>query len=151
MQTRSLAAVQGAGAPGAEEFPSVDVLLADDEPLFTGTLCDIMTDQGYAVTTAGDGLSAVHLTRRYRPAIVFLDLAMPGIGGEDACRQILDDPDPPRVVIVTAHASDDQVQRLLDAGAAAVLLKPVSVAYILKLLGEACRARAGRARGTGGR
>jgi CheY-like chemotaxis protein len=128
------------GAPGTPE--SVDVLLGDDEPLFMGTLCDLLVDQGYAVTTASDGMSAVHLTRCYRPAIVFLDLAMPGIGGEDACRLILSEPDPPRVVILTAHATEDQVRRLLNNGATAVLLKPIPSGQILRLLGEACRARA---------
>jgi len=120
----------------------VDVLLADDEPLFTGTLCDLLVDQGYAVTTASDGMSAVHLTRCYRPAIVFLDLAVPGIGGEDACRLILAEPDPPRVVILTAHATEEQVRRLLTSGATAVLVKPIPSEQILRLLGEACQARA---------
>lgn len=77
------------------------------------------------VGTAGTGRRAVELARTLTPDLVLLDIAMPGLDGISAAREILAAVAVP-IVMVTGHADPDLVQRAAAAGVFTYLLKPVS-------------------------
>ena len=62
-----------------------------------------------------------------KPDVVILDFSMPGLNGIDATRQIVKVSPAPKTLILTAHASDELVARVLEAGADACLLKSDAV------------------------
>jgi CheY-like chemotaxis protein len=74
---------------------------------------------------------------------VLLDLHLPDMGGEQVLQQLRDDPITSSipVVIVSADATAGQIQRLLSAGAAAYVTKPIDVREVLRHLDEAVVAR----------
>lgn len=105
------------------------------------TLVDriLSTRADVEVITAMHGRLALDLARQHHPAMVLLDLHLPDMPGEQVLARLRDDPATASVpvVIVSADATPGQVQRLLSAGAAAYLTKPIDVRELLRLVGEA--------------
>jgi PAS domain S-box-containing protein len=98
---------------------------------------------GVEVIAAMQGRLGVELARKHQPALVLLDLHLPDIDGEQVLQQLRDDPSTASipVVIVSADATSRQVQRLLSAGAAAYITKPIDVREVLRHLDETMVAR----------
>ena len=90
------------------------------------------------VVSAMQGRLGLELARQHHPALILLDLHLPDINGEEILRQLRDDPTTASipVVMVSADATAGQIQRLLAAGAAAYLTKPLDVAKLLGLVDE---------------
>jgi DNA-binding NarL/FixJ family response regulator len=111
----------------------ITVLVADDEPMMRRALSDMLDEQpGLSVVgVARDAAGAVALARVLRPAVVLLDVRMPGGGGGEAARQI-------RLVSpgtrVLAHSAfDDRSSRtaMLAAGAHGYIVKGTPSADIV--------------------
>lgn len=65
---------------------SSKVLVVEDEPILLETLAYNLNKQGYQVLTADDGHQAIALARKERPALLVLDLMLPGVDGFEVCR-----------------------------------------------------------------
>jgi DNA-binding NarL/FixJ family response regulator len=104
---------------------SIRLLLVDDEDLVRFGLRTILdlSDDIDVVGEAADGAQAVSAARGLRPEVVLMDIRMPRVDGLAATRQILDQPDPPKVVILTTFHLDEYVYSALQAGASGFLLK----------------------------
>lgn len=103
----------------------VRILIADDHELFRrGVAAELTQVQGWVVAAeATNGRDAVALAASLKPDIVVLDLSMPELNGLEAARQIvLADPSA-RVLILTAHESEQLVREVLSAGAQGYVLK----------------------------
>lgn len=102
------------------------VLVAEDEALIRMDLVEMLGELGYPVVgEAGDGQQAVDLVRVLRPGLVFLDVAMPVRDGLSAAEEIGEDGLAP-VVMVTAFAQREAVERAAAAGVMGYLVKPFS-------------------------
>lgn len=101
-----------------------DILIADDHELVRRGLCAVVTEvPGWRVVAeATEGRSAVELALQHRPDVAVLDLAMPEQNGLEATRRIVAQGGT-RVLILTAHESEQVVREVLDAGALGYLLK----------------------------
>lgn len=88
------------------------------------------------VVSAMQGRFGIELARQHQPALILLDLHLPDISGEEILHRLREDPATSAipVVMVTADATAGQVQRLLSAGAAAYLTKPLDVAKLLEVI-----------------
>jgi len=101
------------------------ILIADDHELFRrGVAAELTQVPGWVVAAeATNGRDAVALAASLRPDIVVLDLTMPELNGLEAARQIvLADPSA-RILILTAHESQQLVREVLSAGAQGYVLK----------------------------
>jgi DNA-binding NarL/FixJ family response regulator len=78
------------------------------------------------VGEAETGRQAVQLTRKLRPAVVVMDIAMPLLNGLEATRQIRKDFPDTKVLILSAHSDDAYVEQVAALGAAGFLLKQTS-------------------------
>jgi two-component system chemotaxis response regulator CheY len=113
------------------------VLVVDDDrfirKLVTTTLEDVAE---FDLHEAADGLQALALARDTEPAIVFLDVDMPGLDGIDTCRQLRSDPATRETTIVMLTASQgERTERLAEeAGADLFLTKPFSPLELLRLV-----------------
>jgi CheY-like chemotaxis protein len=112
------------------------VLVVDDDPfirkLIVTTLEDVATD---TPAEAADGLEAVEVNQRESPAIVFLDLNMPRMGGLEACRQMrAEGTTQPTIVVLTAFPGDENERAAEEAGADLFLTKPFSPLELLNLV-----------------
>ncbi len=68
------------------------MLVVDDSPTICAVLDKMLGREGYAVSSAGDGPSAIELARSEQPALIFLDIVMPGMNGFAVLRALRHDP-----------------------------------------------------------
>jgi two-component system, response regulator PdtaR len=100
------------------------VLIAEDEALIRLDLKEMLQEEGYDVVgEAGDGAEAVRLAGELEPDLVILDVKMPILDGISAAEQIVGKRIAP-VVMLTAFSQRDLVERAVEAGAMAYLVKP---------------------------
>lgn len=101
------------------------ILIADDhEVARRGVRVLLESHPGWEVCgEAADGREAVANANRLKPDVVLLDIAMPGLNGLDATRQIIATVPQTRVLILTMHDSEQVVREVLAAGALGFLLK----------------------------
>lgn len=101
------------------------ILIADDHELIRrGLAAALAAHEGWSlVAEAANGREAVELATQLTPDIAILDLTMPELNGLDAARQIRSGSPQTRILIVTAHESDQLVREVLDAGALGYVLK----------------------------
>ncbi|KQQ08291.1 response regulator [Rathayibacter sp. Leaf296] len=104
----------------------VRVVLVDDHALMRQGISTILSVQPGidVVGEASSGEEALELVARIRPDVVCMDVEMPGIGGIEATRRLLADPESPvRVLMLTTFDREDYLLEALDAGASGFLLK----------------------------
>lgn len=113
------------------------ILVVDDEVDTCRNLSDILTDLGYHVDIAHDGLTALERVRQKPYDVAVLDLKMPGMDGLTLYREIKKVRAGTVAIVVTAYAGGDTKAEALDAGAWQVLSKPVDFPKLLGLVDEA--------------
>ena len=103
----------------------IRILLADDHTVVRKGLRLLLESQpGFAVIAdASDGREAVTLAEQHSPDVVVMDVAMPGLNGIEAARQILAKLPNIAVVFLSMHSDEGYVLKALKAGARAYLLK----------------------------
>jgi two-component system chemotaxis response regulator CheY len=125
---------------------SRSVLIVDDDP-FTRRLIATTLDQvtGFDLHQAGDGVEAVEVAERLAPALVFLDVHMPGMDGPATCRALREGPATraTRIVMLTAAGAELEAT-CRAAGADHFLTKPFSPLDLLRLVDELASERPGR-------
>ena len=99
------------------------VLIVDDERNIVDLVRLYLEKDGFAVIAAYDGETGLELHRRLDPALVILDLMLPGIGGYDVCREIRRRGDTP-VLMLTARSDDVDAIVGLELGADDYVAKP---------------------------
>ena len=126
---------------------AMTVLVVEDTELLRRMYCDKLTQEGYRVLGAADGLEALSLLRGDTPDLILLDLIMPKMSGLEILDLIKRDPRLNRipVLILSNLGQDEDMQRALELGATDYLIKnevrPNDVAEringILKVTGTA--------------
>ena len=114
---------------------SEKVLIVDDEENMRRTLADILTDEGYQVSTAATGEEAIKLCSKRPHEIILMDVRMPGIDGVETFRQIRRHQEGVRVILMSAYSVDDLKTIALDEGAIAFLSKPLDLEQVINLIG----------------
>jgi response regulator NasT len=100
------------------------VIIADDESVIRADLREMLTNLNYLVVgEVGDGRSAVNLARELKPDVVIMDIKMPDMDGIDAARAMTQEKIAP-VLLLTAYAQRDLVDRAKEAGVVGYLVKP---------------------------
>ena len=102
------------------------ILVVDDEPKVARLARDYLEKNGFRVTTAGDGQSALIIARREKPDLVILDLMLPVIDGREVCRILRRESDVPIIMLTALSEEIDQVTGL-EIGADDYITKPFSV------------------------
>src|SRR6266576_5248079 len=106
----------------------ITVLLAEDHQIVREGFRSLLKHERdiEVVGEAETGRQAVQLTRKLRPAVVVMDIAMPLLNGLEATRQIRKDFPDTKVLILSAHSDDAYVEQVTELGAAGFLLKQTS-------------------------
>ena len=106
----------------------ITVLLAEDHQIVREGFRALLKheDDIEVVGEAETGRQAVQLTRKLRPAVVVMDIAMPLLNGLEATRQIRKEFPNTRVLILSAHSDDAYVEQVALLGATGFLLKQTS-------------------------
>lgn len=114
------------------------VLVVDDELSIRRALEINLVARGYAVTTAIDGAEALRAAAEHRPAVVVLDLGLPGVSGLDVIAGLRGWTDIP-IIVLTARDEERDKVAALDAGADDYVTKPFGMNELLARLRAALR------------
>jgi len=114
----------------------IRVLLVDDDPLLRSGLKLMLAPEPEieVVAEAGDGDEVLAAVDRHRPDVVLMDIRMPRLDGIAATRLLSQQPQPPKVIVLTTFDADELVLRALQAGAAGFLLKDTPPAEIVRAI-----------------
>jgi CheY-like chemotaxis protein len=102
----------------------MEILIVDDEPEVAEVLARSLNRQGHRTTVAHSGEEALACLANLTPDAMFLDVSMPGMNGLDVMAEVKRLKPELAVVIITGHATADEVERVKALGAVDVIQKP---------------------------
>lgn len=105
---------------------SHSVLIADDDELLVQLLEHKLRQQGYQVTSVGDGEAALDKVAAIKPDLIVLDGMMPGLDGFEVLRRLKENVETRHipVVMLTARRMERDIVAALDLGAEEYIVKP---------------------------
>ena len=143
------AAAQPDRMPALRPVGEHSILLVEDNDDERNSLRVALELQGHGVLHAADGLTALELLRRHRPAVAILDIGLPGMNGYELARQARELGYDVLLIALTGYGSAADQQRAKQAGFDHFLAKPVEMSELLKALESASARRAKRANQAG--
>jgi DNA-binding response OmpR family regulator len=131
----------------ASAEPKSTILVVDDNRDNVEILRAFLESRGYVVAEAPDGKTALAKMDQVRPALVLLDVMMPGMDGWQVCRTIKNHPElgATKVVMVTAKGAFEDKFEGLRSGADDYVVKPVDFKDLLEKVERNLAARGGAA------
>ena len=114
------------------------ILFVDDEPSIVKIMVNRLKSHSFQVETALCGKEALEKVRTFKPDLILLDIAMPGMDGYETCRLLKKDPLSQAIPVIMFTASQDEefVRKGMKAGAVDVINKPF-VADLLEAIRSA--------------
>ena len=111
-----------------------EVLVVDDNAANLKLITYVLSAKGYRVVPAADAREAFAALKTFRPALILLDLQLPGIDGFEVSRLLRADPATATIpiVAVTAFAMKGDEERIREGGCEAYLSKPISVGKFIE-------------------
>lgn len=106
------------------------VLIVDDNPDIREVLGTYAAKEGFEPITAKDGFEALDLFRKTSPAVILLDVMMPGMDGYRVCGRIRSESDVP-IILITAKGEDYERVMGLDIGADDYIVKPFNANEVM--------------------
>jgi DNA-binding NtrC family response regulator len=102
------------------------ILMVDDDPTNLDVLRHTLDGRGYRLFVTRSGESAIEVARRVHPALVLLDIVMPGIDGYETCRRLKEDPDTRDAAVIFLSSLDETKDKVrgLEVGAVDFVAKP---------------------------
>lgn len=113
------------------------ILVVDDEAGIREVLDEILRDEGYEVLVAGDGLEALKIVEEHPIDLVLLDVWLPGKGGIDVLKEIVENYTGIQTVMISGHGSIDLAVKALKLGAFDFIEKPLSLDRVLTIVSNA--------------
>jgi len=101
------------------------ILVVDDEPDIVEIIMADLTDKGYQAFGATNGADAIIINAKENPALIILDLRMPGMDGIETLRQIREKDNKVQVIVLTGVGSPDIVKNVADLDVTECLSKPI--------------------------
>jgi two-component system cell cycle response regulator DivK len=110
------------------------VLIVEDNELNMKLFHDLLAAHGYTTIQTRNGLEALELARRHRPALILMDIQLPEVSGLEVTKWIKEDEELRNipVVAITAFAMKGDEERIRSGGCEAYISKPISVSGFLE-------------------
>lgn len=117
---------------------SKTVLVIEDHEDNRRIMHDLLTSKGYEVIEAVNGLEGVHAAETHHPALILLDIQLPGIDGYEVTRRIKANPDLQKIpiIVVTSYALSGDDMKAFEAGCDGYVAKPFSPRELLAKIRE---------------
>jgi CheY-like chemotaxis protein len=112
------------------------IAVVDDDDAMVETLCDILELHGWETVRAKDGKEAIDVVEQSGVRLVLMDVRMPRMNGVDALVEIKRRAPATNVVLFTASAAQELLQRAERHGVARILKKPVDARELLSVLDD---------------
>ena len=107
------------------------ILVVEDDEAIRIYIRDILRENGYSVSTAGDGIEAINHVKKNQPDVILLDLGLPTMRGEAVCTEVKKLFPDIQIIILTAQDTTPDVVKGLNIGADDYMGKPFEVEEVL--------------------
>jgi excisionase family DNA binding protein len=125
---------------GEQQLRVNKILIVEDDKSFAQLFETVLSNHNSAweIHIAYDGFEAGIKTQQLRPDIIFVDLKLPGILGDELCRNIKSNPalSAIRIIGMTGHIKKENIDLFLKAGAETVIEKPLNFELLYKILDD---------------
>jgi CheY-like chemotaxis protein len=112
----------------------MEILIVDDEPEVAEVLAKSLNRQGHQTTVVHSGEQALGVLKTTAPDALFLDMSMPGMNGLDVMAEVRRLRPSLPVVVITGHATPEEVEDVKRLGAVEVIAKPSALTYYHRAL-----------------
>ena len=125
------------------------ILIVDDNPANLKLARVLLMGEGYEVRTAADAEEALAVLETFQPALILMDLQMPGMDGFELTSRLKANPEMGRTVILalTAYAMKGDEERALAAGCDGYIAKPIDTRLLPGIIARYLEARPDKAEG----
>lgn len=121
---------------------AIRVLLADDHPVVLQGLKFLLAREGFTVVAeATDGREALSQAESLKPEVAVLDLAMPGLNGLEAAREIMQNLPGTKTIILTQHSEEPYILEALRAGIHGYVLKNQAITDVVQAIRDVNRGK----------
>lgn len=107
----------------------MNILIVDDEPQVAEVLAKSLGRQGHQATVVHSGQEALRAIETATPDALFLDVSMPGLNGLAVLKEVRRTRPQLAVVVITGHATPDEVEEVKRLGAVDVIPKPAALTH----------------------
>ena len=119
--------------PTIERLTGRLILIVDDDPDVLGVMEQALQAEGAVTECCTDGNTAVHLTESKKPGLIVLDMMLPRRSGFLVLERVKNQPNPPRVIMITANEGKRHQAYAESLGVDAYLHKPVRLERLITL------------------
>lgn len=107
------------------------VLIVEDDMSLSGLLCSYLSQKGFEIDVAEDGITALTQAREFEPDLILLDLTIDGLSGLEVCKILSRQPDSPPIIIVSGLSRGACEVNALHGGASDYVSKPFTLDELL--------------------
>jgi two-component system, NtrC family, nitrogen regulation response regulator GlnG len=107
----------------------MEILIVDDEPQVADVLSRSLARQGHRTSVVHSGQEAIDRVRHTAPDAMFLDVSMPGMNGLDVMAEVKRIKPSLAIVVITGHATPEEMDRVRALGAVDVIQKPSALTH----------------------
>jgi len=116
---------------------SVDILIVDDDAGVRDSIGAVLSDEGFSVRYAGDGVEALTRAGERRPDLVLLDVWLPGMDGIQVLQKLREGHEGLAVIVISGHGNIETAVRATKLGAIGFIEKPFSIDGLLEAVSGA--------------
>jgi DNA-binding NtrC family response regulator len=106
------------------------ILIVDDEPKIRALLEKFLTKKGYQVVTAASGQEAIEKVKTDNPALVLMDIRMPGVDGLTAMKKIKEVSPKAGIIMITGVKDEEVAKKAMELEAFDYITKPFDLNYL---------------------
>ncbi len=117
-----------------QNYKTRKILVVDDDPIIRDMMRDILDFEGYSILTARNGYEALQMLRSEQDFLVFLDILMPGMSGQELCAALEAEPELRKRHIIVLMSALDNLGEAASLNADAILQKPFLVEDVINTL-----------------
>src|SRR3989339_1681861 len=112
---------------------TLKILLADDDPAMLSLISSLLSEAGYNVITAENGIEALEKAKTEFPSLILLDIHMPKMDGLETCRQLKEYETTKMipVIMLTVAGQMSEIEKAMMYGARTYITKPCTKEQIL--------------------
>jgi len=112
------------------------ILMAEDHKLMRVGLKSIISDYNdlEVIAEAETGIEAVKMAKELKPDVILMDIGLPELDGIQATKKIKEFDKNVKIIILTSHGEENEVNKAIDAGASAYALKDIKTEYLVMVL-----------------
>lgn len=117
-------------APSGSATKLDKILIVDDESSIRELLAEFLRNKNFHVFEAASGLEAIEIVKKEKPALMLLDVSMPGLNGIETLRKIREFNKEIGVVMATANEDENTAKEAAELGSYQYVLKPFDMKYL---------------------